>query len=156
MKLKIFHNHYRLLNESISQKTWEKMQSILDVDFPGFQKCPGQINLILCGNDEIKSLNKNWRGKDKITDVLSFPYFTQNDFNFLKKGDIYEEIYLCVPQCRKQADYLKHSVDLEVLILFIHSILHGLEFDHETEQDFLAMQKQENQLLNLLKNIFIK
>nr|HPO06249.1 rRNA maturation RNase YbeY [Candidatus Gracilibacteria bacterium] len=101
-------------------------------------------------------LNKTWRSKDKVTDVLSFPYYAPTEFKNLHKSDVYEEIYLCVPQCRKQAKHLKHSASLEALILFIHSIYHGLGFDHETEEEYLAMLKAETKTLNLLRNIFIK
>lgn len=95
-----------------------------------------QINLVLVDNEEIHELNKSWRGKDKETDVLSFPYSP------IENG-IFGEIFISLERAQEQANFLKHSLDRELQVLFIHGILHLFGYDHEGEKDFFEMDSLE-------------
>lgn len=110
-----------------------------------------ETNLTICGNYKIKSLNKNFRNKDKITDVLSFPL--QDDvrnnlvdvfFPTVELGDI----YISKEVCAKQAREFKLSFEEEFVHLLVHGILHLLGFDHEINEDEeKLMQSLESEIL---------
>lgn len=83
---------------------------------------------------EVRRANRTWRGKDKATDVLSFP----GDEGHL--GDI----LISVPAARRQAGSAGHPVERELKILLLHGILHCLGYDHETDQG--EMERLERRL----------
>jgi probable rRNA maturation factor len=75
-------------------------------------------------DDEMRRLNRDFRHKDKTTDVLTFP---GDDPTHL--GDI----VISIDQARRQARDEKHSLATEVRYLILHGILHALGYDHETD-----------------------
>lgn len=89
------------------------------------------LSIVLVGEGRIKALNKKYRGKNKVTDVLSFDY---------------GEIFICVPQAKKQAKKIGHSIKKELGILLIHGILHLVGYDDKTEKAKDKMFKKQNQI----------
>jgi probable rRNA maturation factor len=86
------------------------------------------------GDRAMRLTNRQFRGKDKTTDVLSFP----GDEEYL--GDI----LISVPTARRQAGTAGHSVDRELKTLLLHGILHCLGYDHETDRG--EMERLERRL----------
>ena len=90
-----------------------------------------EIDLTLCYNNTIQQYNKEYRQKDKATDVLSFPI--ENDIitenNFMPLGSIVISVDFVI----NKAEEYKHSTDAEMALLFIHGLLHILGYDHETD-----------------------
>jgi len=90
-----------------------------------------EIDLTLCYNSTIQKYNKEYRQKDKATDVLSFPIehdiITNN--NFMPLGSIVISVDFVI----EKAEEYKHSTDSEMALLFIHGLLHILGYDHETD-----------------------
>lgn len=83
-------------------------------------------------------LNREYRGIDKTTDVLSFHYF--DDFSDLDdRVDTAGECIFSEQKILSQARDFGHSPEEEFEILCIHSILHILGFDHETDEDYQDM-----------------
>lgn len=76
------------------------------------------------GDREMRRVNRQFRGFDKTTDVLSFPG---------EDGHL-GDILISVPTARRQAETAGHDVDREVKILLLHGVLHCLGHDHETDQ----------------------
>lgn len=109
------------------------------------------LNIIFVNWEEIRKLNKTYRKKDYITDVLSFNYETK--FTKLKKKDIVWEIVFCEEKIIEQ--WIEYSLwsEKEFYKLLIHSVLHILWYDHENDKDFEKMQKKEDLLW---KKIFEK
>ncbi|MBB1554353.1 rRNA maturation RNase YbeY [Candidatus Gracilibacteria bacterium] len=98
----------------------------------------GILNIAFLPDEEIQLLNRDYRGIDKTTDVLSFHYF--DDFSDLDSAtDIAGECIFSEAKILEQAAKFEHSPLKEFEILFIHSVLHILGFDHETDEDFEAM-----------------
>jgi len=95
----------------------------------------------------VQTLNKQWRHKDKVTDVLSFPM--QGDpFDFSESlGDI----ALAIPFVGLEAKRLNVPVDDHCLHLIIHATLHLLGFDHIADTDAERMQRLETQAMHSLK-----
>ncbi len=120
-----------------------------------------EISLAIVGDGRIKKLNKMYRGKNRVTDVLSFenkaviPYLAKafprlkksKDIEFIDPPDNVKrlgEIILCYPQAKKQARQLNHSLEKELTILLVHGMLHLLGHSHENMKDI------ENIILNKL------
>ncbi len=101
------------------------------------------LTLLLSNNQNIKKLNKNFRNKNKSTDILSFP--SSKKLKITKKtyiGDIIIN-YNFVDKPRTQ----KLELFKEKLIkIFIHGFLHLLNFDHIKDKDYKKMLKEENQI----------
>lgn len=107
-------------------------------------KIKKNISIALVSEIEIKNLNKVYRHKNKVTDVLSFN---------IDSVEILGEIVICLAQAKKQALEHKHSLKAELQLLTVHGILHLLGYDHElSEQEYLRQEKEQEKILALLKN----
>lgn len=110
------------------------------------------INLIFENDDVIKSLNNQYRSINNSTDVLSFHYF--DNFENLKLREIAWEILFSREKIKKQSIDYQNSINAEFYKLLIHSILHIIGFDHEEDNDFEVMKKEEEKIILNIKNIF--
>lgn len=92
-----------------------------------------EVSVTLCDNEYIKTLNKEYRGKDSHTDVLSFPMYEDGKFDMGEciSGAMLGDIVISVERAREQARELGNSFLYEVAFLVIHSTLHLLGYDHE-------------------------
>ncbi|MBC7503578.1 rRNA maturation RNase YbeY [Candidatus Gracilibacteria bacterium] len=104
----------------------------------------GILNIAFLADDEIQSLNREHRGNDSTTDVLSFHYF--DDFSDLSIADTAGEIILSESRIISQAQEHGHSRERECEILVLHSILHIIGFDHETNEEYADMWAVEGGL----------
>jgi probable rRNA maturation factor len=84
------------------------------------------VTLGFIGDAAIRKLNRDWRGKDKPTDVLSFPQMRKGPDGYFHLGDI----LISVPRAAAQAKDLGHSLRFELQFLTIHGFLHLLGFEH--------------------------
>ncbi len=94
------------------------------------------IELILTTDEEIQKLNKQFRNKDKPTDVLSFPL---EDAPNTPLGSI----VISIDTAKKQAQKHSHSVEEEIKLLFIHGLLHLLGYDHEIDNGEMREKEKE-------------
>ena len=84
-------------------------------------------------DEAMKKLNRQFRQKNRTTDVLTFPADeTYGDPN--RRGRPLGDIVICVDQARRQAHDEKHSLATEVRYLIVHGVLHALGYDHETDK----------------------
>lgn len=104
-----------------------------------------QVSLRIVGAAESRKLNREWRGKDKPTNVLSFP-----------AGDVltpYSERYslgdlaICVPVVTREAKQQHKRPDAHWAHMVVHGVLHLLGYDHENERDAQLMEGREKQIL---------
>lgn len=102
--------------------------------------------------DEAKSLelNKTYRNKDYIADVLSFG--NKDEKNFLQE-DVNDlgDVFICYPKAKVQAEEYQHSLTRELSFLFLHGLLHNLGYDHEKKADEKVMFGLQKTILNQLK-----
>ena len=105
------------------------------------------FNIILVSEEEIHELNKDYRGVDRKTDVITFAL---EDGNTFKNPEIrmLGDIYLCIPVAYEQAEIYGHSRIREICFLATHGILHLLGYDHMNEDDEKAMFSLQEELLN--------
>lgn len=105
------------------------------------------FNLILVDRDEIHTLNRDYRGVDRETDVITFALEDDDSFRnpeIRMLGDI----YLCVPVAYEQAEIYGHSRIREICFLATHGILHLLGYDHMTEDEEKEMFSLQEELLS--------
>ncbi|MCB1170856.1 MAG: rRNA maturation RNase YbeY [Leptospiraceae bacterium] len=109
---------------------------------------PVMLSFSLVSDREMQALNRDFRGKDRTTDVLSFSQLEGMQFpdaGPLMLGDIVISRWQCMRQAREKG----HSPERELLILTIHGLFHLLGYDHETsEEDAIHMEGLERKLLN--------
>ncbi len=105
------------------------------------------FNIILVDEEEIYTLNKNYRGIEKKTDVITFALEDNKDF---KNPEIrvLGDIYLCIPVAYEQATIYGHSPIREICFLATHGILHLLGYDHINEEDEKVMFTLQEKLLS--------
>ena len=108
------------------------------------------VSVAFAMKNEIQSMNKRYRGIDKVTDVLSFPQF--NDLSEVpEEGEILlGDVMLCVEVAMEQAREYGHSQERELLYLFTHSILHLLGYDHMNEEEKEEMRAREEAVMNAI------
>ena len=94
-----------------------------------------ELTLVFCGVKKIRALNRDFRQKDKKTDVLSFPIFSslrKGHKEFVPQGLInLGDIFICKEVAEKQAREFNISLEEEIVHLFIHGLLHLYGYDHE-------------------------
>lgn len=101
----------------------------------------GILNIAFLSDEEIRSLNHQYRGIDSTTDVLSFHYF--DDFSNVWDDEVVGEIIMSESRIRSQSVDHGHSEASEFETLAIHGILHILGYDHEDDDDYKAMWQIE-------------
>jgi len=104
------------------------------------------VNVLVTNSQELRSLNRQFRGKDKATDVLSFP---SPQLGLRRAKNIAGELAISADIARENASRLGHSAAEEIKILVLHGILHLAGFDHE--QDNGEMAREETRLRQRLK-----
>lgn len=82
----------------------------------------GEVSVLFVSDSEIKALNKKWRSKNKSTDVLSFP---------AEMDGILGDVVISVETASMQALEWGHDFSEEILVLFIHGLMHLMGYDHE-------------------------
>ncbi len=93
------------------------------------------VSIVFVNKKEIKKINKKYRKKDKVTDVLSFAYLESNVF---KNEQLLGEVVICPHQAKKEKK--------EITKVLIHGILHLLGYDHEkSEREAKAMKEKEKE-----------
>jgi probable rRNA maturation factor len=103
----------------------------------------GEVAVLLAGDATLRRLNKQFRGKDKATDVLSFPPASQTS---AKHGG---DLAISFETARKQADEHGHELNEELRVLMLHGLLHLAGMDHETDDGEMA--EREAKLRRKLK-----
>ena len=130
------------------------------------ENCPyeAQVNVLLTGNEEIHEMNRNFRGIDRPTDVLSFPllnYETPSDFSRVEEeeADSFDpesgelmlgDIVLSGDKILEQAEAYGHSTKREFAFLVAHSMLHLCGYDHMTEEEAKEMERRQEEILQSL------
>jgi len=101
-----------------------------------------QVSVAFVTPGVIKQLNKSYRGKDKVTDVLSFPFIDEETFG---------EVLVCLSQAKKQAREYQHSLEEEITILLVHGLIHLFGYDHLKENEAKKMFSLQYKILKNLK-----
>ncbi|MDP6931394.1 MAG: rRNA maturation RNase YbeY [Myxococcota bacterium] len=107
-----------------------------------------ELSVVLCDDAFIHPLNRDWRGKDQPTDVLSF---AQREGEGADPDDsLLGDVLISLDTASRQARQRGHSLVQEVRILLVHGLLHLLGYDHETNEEAEVMEALERLLLSQL------
>jgi probable rRNA maturation factor len=98
----------------------------------------GMVSVLLTTDGAMRRLNRTFRGKNKATDVLSFPAGEAS------RGEVAGDLAISIPTARKQAAEQGHSLSAEVKVLMLHGMLHLAGYDHETDDG--KMERRERVL----------
>jgi len=123
----------------------------------------GEVSLSFASPDEIMELNDAYRGQDRVTDVLSFPQMTGDeavqpaepvaDMRGPDEQDIpmtYGDVVICPVRAARQAEEYNHSIEREIVYLFVHGMFHLLGYDHKSDDARSKMRKAEEEVLSKL------
>ncbi|MEE1313541.1 MAG: rRNA maturation RNase YbeY [Lachnospiraceae bacterium] len=130
-----------------------------------YEQCPYecQVNVTLVDNETIHQVNKEFRGIDRATDVLSFPaveYPKPGAFDWLEKEEIgyfdpesgellLGDIMISMDKVTSQAEEYGHSKQREFAFLIAHSMLHLMGYDHMDEEERAVMEKKQEEILQM-------
>jgi len=112
------------VDKNFLKKIGEKTLKLLKIKLP-------EISLVFASDSRMKSLNRKYRGRNRVTDVLAFDY---------------GEIIVCLPQAKRQAKKIGHSLKKELAILLIHGILHLAGYSDETKKGYNKMINKQKEL----------
>ena len=130
-----------LVNEEEMKKyIKEALESEFESDRPVY------LSLLFTGNDEIQVINKQYRGKDQPTDVISFAYHETEDFD-IGPYDTLGDIVISMERVEEQSAEYNHSLKRELYYVLTHGLLHLLGYDHIEEDDKKEMRTREEEIL---------
>lgn len=104
------------------------------------------VSISFVDAEEIQYLNKNYRGVDSVTDVLSFPIDDEFDIHPKMLGDV----VINTKRVLEQAKDFGHSNEREIAYLTVHSVLHLLGYDHMQEDEKKEMRSIEEAIMEKL------
>lgn len=104
---------------------------------------PWEVSISLVDAETIHILNREYRGVDRVTDVLSFPLEERDPEGCLLLGDV----VINLQKVKEQAEEYGHSEKRELSYLSVHSLLHLLGYDHEEEEEKRLMRQKEERIL---------
>lgn len=128
-----------------------RLKSILKTICAGLGCRRVELSLLCCDDDAMQALNARWRGKDKTTDVLSFPQLAARAFDAPPDGEHWGDLVVSMPQAARQAARYDASLEQEMRRLLVHGVLHLLGHDHvHGGRQAGRMRREEARLLQLL------
>lgn len=111
------------------------------------QRPDGEVCVMFCDDATIHPLNRDWRGKDKPTDVLSF---SQLEGEAIGDPNLLGDVVISVETAARQAEERGHAVAHELRVLLVHGLLHLVGYDHEQDDDAVVMEALEKEILTAL------
>lgn len=137
----------------LEKELLEKMEegACLCVEEEGLDPDMVEISLTLVDAEEIQTLNRDYRNVDKVTDVLSFPQF--DDLNEIYEDEeiLLGDVVICRQQAELQAEEFGHSVEREMVYLFVHSVCHLLGYDHMEDDEKAEMRAKEESVMERIQ-----
>lgn len=159
LTIEVFEEFESLVSEEKLRKALEESLSLMAA------KDKGSLGLVIANDETVQQLNREYRGLDETTDVLSFSPFHSGKYygddndkpasslgndSFILPPDESPplgEIIISYPQAKRQAHEAGHSVEEELTFLAIHGLLHLLGYDHKEPTEERSMMEKQTQIL---------
>lgn len=143
-----FLNNYEIINNINEEiKEIEELNGLVDYSLNYLKLSNVVFNIIIVDNDTIHSINKDYRGVDRPTDVISFAL--EDDTSFIQTDiRILGDIYISIEKAKEQAQSYNHSLKREISFLTVHGLLHLLGYDHMNEEDEKEMFELQELILD--------
>lgn len=142
-------NEIEIFNETKEEiKELETVKKLMDYSTKVEGVENASFNIIIVDNEKIHEINKEYRGVDRPTDVISFAL--EEEVFPTVEGDIrmLGDIYISINKAREQAKEYGHSFEREISFLALHGFLHLLGYDHMKEEDEKVMFQRQDEILN--------
>ena len=139
-------NNYEIIDNGLYED-YDYLYDVLDAALKHEKVKNAIFSVVFMEDEEIHKMNKEYRGVDRVTDVISFAFEDNNDlvYNDIRMlGDI----FICIPQMKRQATEYGHSEKRELSFLAVHGILHLLGYDHMNEEDEKIMFTRQEKILD--------
>lgn len=137
---------FEIMNETKEEiKEIETVQKVLEKVVKKEKLEDAVFNVILVDNSYIHKLNKEYRGIDRPTDVISFALEDEKEVNSPIR--ILGDIYISVDKIKEQSEAYGHSYLREFAFLSVHGLLHLLGYDHMTKEDEKVMFAYQEEIL---------
>ena len=138
---------YKITNEYGYNKDYSYLDGLIIRTLKHEKVKNANFSIVFVDLEKIQFLNKEYRGIDKVTDVISFA-FEDNDNMVYNNVRFLGEIYICIPKMIEQAKEYGHSEERELAFLTVHGLLHLLGYDHMTKEDEEVMFGLQEDMLN--------
>ena len=147
--------------DRLTPEMWELMQQAAEeafrtefageIDAGSIENEP-EIGVTIVDDNTILELNREYREKASVTDVLSFPQFEGHDDLLAdlrndEASTLIGDVVICYEQAERQADEYDTGITREILYLFVHSVMHLFGYDHMEEDEKAVMRKREEEVL---------
>ncbi|EFD04348.1 Probable rRNA maturation factor [Peptostreptococcus anaerobius] len=136
---------YKKIDEDILDKVERVMLAVLDYEDYDDNY---EVSLSFVDNEEIRNLNREFRNIDRVTDVLSFPMLSDDEFDIEYEVESLGDIVISIQRADEQAEEFDHSLEREICFLVCHSMFHLLGYDHMEEEEAKDMHRREEEVLN--------
>jgi probable rRNA maturation factor len=145
---------------------YEKIAGSVILQAMDYCECPyeAEVDVTLVGEDEIRTMNRETRDIDRVTDVLSFPLAEYEQPAVFDEDSLMEQhcfhpetgelmlgdIVICVPRMKQQAEEYGHGIRREFAFLVAHSMLHLFGYDHMQPDEAAQMEQMQEEILTQL------
>lgn len=155
MQFYIYCEEYEEISVTAVRALEKALEKVTEADIPL------AVELLFVDEEEIRSLNAQTRGIDKVTDVLSYPSLDgikgqalrkkEHPFEIDEEGNLLlGSIVICCQRAKEQAEEYGHSYERELHYLIVHGVMHCLGYDHITDEERAEMREKEEGVLTFL------
>lgn len=138
---------YQINDEFGYSENYDYLDSLIERVLTREKATDSVFSIIFVDNEKIHELNKQFRGVDRPTDVISFALEDAEE-EFLSTIRVLGDIYISIPKMQEQAKEYGHSEKRELAFLVVHGLLHLLGYDHQTEEEEKVMFQIQEEMLN--------
>lgn len=141
-------NTYNIFNETEEDLSeyLDTLNGLLDYALKYEKVDNAEFNVIFVDSEKIHEINREYRGVDRVTDVISFALEDNMDIELDHR--LLGDIYICLERAHEQAIEYGHSFLREICFLSVHGLLHLLGYDHMEPEDEKVMFGKQEEILN--------
>ena len=141
-------NTYNIFNETEEDLSeyLDTLNGLLDYALKYEKVDNAEFNVIFVDSEKIHEINREYRGVDRVTDVISFALEDNMDIELDHR--LLGDIYICLERAHEQAIEYGHSFLREICFLSVHGLLHLLGYDHMEPEDEKVMFGKQEDILN--------
>lgn len=142
-------NHIGIFNQTEKEiKELGELKRVLEYAIKKEKLEEVEFNVIIVDNSYIHELNKNYRGIDRETDVITFALEDEEKVINGSDSRVLGDIYISIDKAKIQAEEYHHSLKRELIFLAVHGFYHLLGYDHMTEEEEKIMFHRQEEVLN--------
>ena len=110
-----------------------------------------ELSVTFVRSRTIHTINRDYRGIDRPTDVISFAIRDDMEFEMVEGMNDLGDIFINIERVKLQAEEYEHSIKREFVFLFIHGLLHCLGYDHMVKEDEIVMIEKQKMIIGELE-----